>query len=198
MEREEKATVAFDFAHTALIVIDMQNDFLVKGAPIECPGGLQIVESIHSLAETFRQKNRPVIYTQEIHREQQVDFGLELAYEEPLHCVEGSDGVEIFQGLCPKPEDYVIQKRRYSAFFATDLDLLLKGLDCHTLVLVGVATDVCVRATAQDAQQYNYRVFVPQECVAGTSIEAHCGALNNIAYIFGNVLPVKTLMEMIV
>ncbi|CVK19133.1 cysteine hydrolase family protein [Sporomusa sphaeroides] len=191
------ANAEFDFAHAALMVIDMQNDFLLVDAPIQCHNGLHIVNNIQRLAGEFRKHNRPVIYTQEIHRKQKVDFGLELAYEEPEHCIEGSGGEQFFLMLLPEDNDYIIKKRRYSAFFATDLDLLLRGLNVNTLVLTGVATDVCIRATAQDAQQYNYRVLVPQECVAGTSEDAHCEALKNIDYIYGKVISVQDLYERI-
>lgn len=182
----------------ALLVIDMQRDFISPGAPIECPGGRDIIASIRQLLELAHRKGLPVIYTQEAHRAQGVDFGRELDGEEPRHCVEGTPGVEIVPELAPQPGDYMIVKRRYSAFFATDLDLLLRGLEVDTLVLTGAATDVCVRATAQDAQQLNYHVIVPEECVAGTTVEQHRAALRNIAYILGRVLPlvhVQALLE---
>ncbi len=181
----------------AILVIDMQRDFIDQGAPIECPGGREIIPSIQQLLNLARQKGLPVIYTQEAHRAQGVDFGRELDGEEPVHCVEGTLGVEIVPDLAPQPGDFLIVKRRYSAFFATDLDVLLRGLGVDTLVLTGVATDVCVRATAQDAQQLNYWVIVPEECMAGTSVEQHRAALRNIAYILGKVLPLGTVMSMI-
>ncbi len=128
------------------------------------------------------------IYTQEAHRAQGVDFGRELEGEEPVHCLEGTQGVEIIPDLARHQEDFLIIKRRYSAFFTTDLDLLLCGLNVGSLILTGVATDVCLRATAQDAQQLNYRVIVPKGCVAGTSEEQHHAALQNIAYNLGTML----------
>lgn len=182
---------------TAILVIDMQRDFIDPGAPIECPGGREIVASILRLLDLARRKGLPVIYTQEAHRVEGVDFGRELDGEEPVHCVEGTPGVEIVPDLARRPGDFLIVKRRYSAFFATDLDLLLRGLGVDTLVLTGVATDVCVRATAQDAQQLNYRVIVPEECVAGTSVEQHHAALRNIAYILGKVVPLGQVMAML-
>lgn len=181
----------------AILVIDMQRDFIDAGAPIECPGGREIISPIQQLLDLGHRRGVPVIYTQEAHRGQGVDFGRELDGEEPVHCVEGTPGVEIIPDLAPRPGDFVIVKRRYSAFFATDLDLLLRGLEVDTLILTGVATDVCVRATAQDAQQLNYRVIVPEECVAGTSVEQHRAALRNIAYILGKVLPLAEVMSML-
>lgn len=179
---------------TAVLVIDMQRDFIDPGAPIECPGGREIIAPIGRLLALARRKGLPVIYTQEAHRAESVDFGRELDGEEPVHCVEGTPGVEIIPDLARQPGDFLIVKRRYSAFFATDLDLLLRGLGVDTLILTGVATDVCVRATAQDAQQLNYRVVVPEECVAGTSVEQHRAALCNIAYILGKVVPLSQVV----
>jgi len=172
----------------ALLIIDMQNEFISEGGAIKCPGGQDIVPNIKRLLKVVREKEISVIYTQELHRTQKVDFGRELDGEEPEHCLEGSWGAEIISELTPRKEDFVIPKRRYSAFFATDLEILLKGLDTDTLIITGAATDVCVRATAQDAQQLNYKVIVPEECVAGTSVEQHKAALRHIQYILGKVV----------
>ena len=179
----------------AVAVIDMQNDFLAPGAPIECADGRTIVEPIGKLLSTARHCKVPVIFTQELHRAEMVDFGRELDYEEPVHCLEGSEGADYVAALRPQQGDFTIAKRRYSAFFATDLDILLRGLGVDTLILTGVATDVCVRATAQDAHQHDYRVVVVPECVAGTNPQRHAAALDNIAYVFGRVVGLEMLVE---
>ena len=182
--------------HMAVVVIDMQRDFVDEGAPIECPGGRDIIPSIQRLLEAARTHGIPVIYTQEAHRAEKVDFGLELQGDEPEHCLEGTPGIEIVPALAMQPGDFLIVKRRYSAFFATDLDILLRGLDTELLILTGVATDVCVRATAQDAQQHNYRVVVPPQCVAGTSVARHEAALENIRYLFGKIKSLDEVLAM--
>lgn len=179
----------------AVLVIDMQYDFLSDDAPIKCAGGMTIVPSIQKLLTVSRKKGVPVIYTQEAHRVEKVDFGLELQGDEPEHCLEGSKGFQIIPELAMQKGDFLIVKRRYSAFFATDLDILLRGLGVQLLVLTGVATDVCVRATAQDAQQLNYRVVVPTECVVGTNEARHEAALENIRYLFGRVSDLDTVIE---
>lgn len=179
----------------AVLVIDMQNDFLADDAPIKCAGGMAIVPSIQKLLTVARKKGVPVIYTQEAHRVEKVDFGLELQGDEPEHCLEGSKGVQIIPELALQKGDFLIIKRRYSAFFATDLDILLRGLGIQLLVLTGVATDVCVKATAQDAQQFNYRVVVPRECVAGTNEARHEAALENIRYLFGRISDLDTVVK---
>lgn len=176
----------------ALLIIDMQNEFISKGGAIKCPNGQDIIPNIKKLLKLIREKEISVIYTQELHRTQKVDFGRELG-EEPEHCLEGSWGAEIISELTPREEDFLLPKRRYSAFFATDLEILLKGLDVDTLIITGVVTDVCVRATAQDAQQLDYKVIVPEECVAGTSVEQHKAALKHIQYILGKVVSLEKL-----
>jgi len=181
----------------AVLVIDMQNDFIIEGAPIKCPGGSSIIPFINELLNVSRMKGIPVIYTQEAHRANKVDFGLELQGDEPEHCLEGSKGIEIVRELSMHKEDYLIIKRRYSSFFGTDLDILLKCLEIDLLILTGVASDVCVRSTAQDAQQYNYRVVVPRECVAGTRKDRHEAALENIRYLFGRICDLETVVEII-
>ena len=187
----------FDKMSPALLIIDMQNDFVARGAPICCAGATEICGPIEMLRRIARGAGVPVIFTQERHRAQMVDFGLELDYGEPLHCLEGTTGPEFYPTLTPEPEEFVVAKRRYSAFFATDLEILLKGLGVDTLILTGVATDVCVRATAQDAQQLNYRVFVVPECVAGTTAARHEAALDNIAYVFGKIIPATQARDLL-
>lgn len=171
----------------AVLVIDMQNDFIAEGAPIECPGGREIIPALSSLLKFARNNRIPVIYTQEMHRAEKVDFGMELEREEPEHCLEGSKGVELIPQLQPQPGDFVIPKRRYSGFFATDLEILLKGLNKNTLIITGAATNVCVYATALDAQMRDYRVVVLADCVAGTDRELHRAFLRNIEYVIGDV-----------
>lgn len=181
----------------AILVIDMQHDFIDEDAPISCPGGRHLIPQLRKLLDYARNARIPIIYTQEAHRSTKVDFGRELDYGETLHCLEGSRGVQIIPELAPQASDHVLVKRRYSGFFATDLDLLLKGLRASTLVITGVATDVCVRATAQDAMQHDYRVLVPRECVAGTRLDRHEAALENIAYVFGKVQSLPEVLQML-
>jgi nicotinamidase-related amidase len=179
---------------TAVLVIDMQYDFVGEEAVIPCKADPDFIPNTKKLVEFARSKGIPVIYTQEVHRPNHVDFGRELDRSEPIHCVEGTKGAEIIEELKPEPTDYVIRKRRYSAFFQTDLEVLLKGLGVNTLILTGAATDVCVRATATDAQQHDMYVIVPRECVAGTSPKQHEAALEHIDYVLGRVVSLDELL----
>jgi nicotinamidase-related amidase len=164
----------------ALLVIDMQHDFVDETGAVPCDGAHAAAHRIKVLITEAHRAGIPVIFTREVHRAQKVDFGRELDGDERLHCVEGTKGVEIVEGLTPEKSDYVIDKRRYSAFFGTDLNILLRGLGIDTLYITGAATDVCVYLTAMDAHQYDFFVRVPRDCVAGTSPPAHEAALTAI------------------
>jgi len=172
----------------AMIIIDMQHDFISVGAPIECPGGRDIVANILKLKAWAKENHIPVMYTQEMHRPQKIDFGMELERSEPEHCLEGTQGVEIIEALAPSDDDYVIVKRRYSSFYLTDLDVLMKGLNKKVLIITGAATNVCVYATALDAHQRDMRSIVISDCVAGTSRDLHEAFLQNIDYVLGDVV----------
>jgi nicotinamidase-related amidase len=119
----------------------------------------------------------------EEHRRSLVDFGRELDGSEGVHCLEGDPATAIAEGLGVRSDDIVIPKRRYSCFFATDLDLLLRGSRVETLVLVGELTDVCVHLTFADAHQRDYVARVVPDCCGGSSIDAHRAALAAMTYL---------------
>lgn len=154
---------------TALVVIDPQVDFM----PMVEDGPETALAAIGRLLEAARAGGRPVVLTQEVHRPERVDFGRELDGDEPVHCVEGTAGAELVPGFDPLPGESLVRKRRYSAFFATDLDLLLRGLGVNTIVVCGFLADVCVHYTCADAHQLDYRVrLVPEACGGSTPAAA--------------------------
>lgn len=179
----------------ALIIIDMQHDFISEGAPIECPGGRDIIPNIQKAKKWAKENDVPVFYTRETHRRQKVDYGLELERSEPQHCLEGTKGVEIIDELKPEDDDYVIIKRRYSGYYLTDLEILMREFNKKALILTGAATNVCVYATALDAMQRDVKAIVLSDCVAGTSIELHKAFLDNIDYVIGDVVTVDEMIE---
>jgi nicotinamidase-related amidase len=181
----------------AILIIDMQSDFIREGAPIECLGGRTIIPNIKRLKEFASKKNIPVIYTKEIHRAQKIDFGVELERYEPEHCLEGSGGEDIVSDIAPSGDDYVVYKRRYSGFYLTDLEVLLKGLNKNTLILTGAATNVCVYATALDGAQRNYRIVVLNDCTAGINEELHQSFLRNVDWVLGDVTSLNELIQLL-
>jgi biuret amidohydrolase len=177
-----------DPTRTAVLVIDMQRDFLDQGAPIATPGGLDLIPRINRLTGRARLLGMPVIFTQEMHRADTSDFGIELEFEPP-HCLEGTPGMELAEALDVTPGDYrILNKRRYDAFLGTDLETLLRSRRVDNLLVTGVCTDICVASTVQHARNLDVRCYVVRDCVAGTSVERHEAALLCLSHVFGYVV----------
>jgi biuret amidohydrolase len=172
---------------TALLVIDMQNDFLLPDAPVHTPGGLELVTTISRLGRSCREAGFPVVFTQEMHRADLSDFGIELDFEPP-HCLEGTLGMDLVAGLEPQEGDLNIRgKRRYDAFLGTDLDLALRARGVENLLVTGVCTDICVICTVHHARNLDYRVVVLKDAVAGTTPERHAAALACMEHVFARL-----------
>ena len=175
-------------SRTAVLVVDMQRDFLDPGAPIATPGGLDLIPRINRLLGRARALGMPVIFTQEMHRADKSDFGIELEFEPP-HCLEGTPGMELAESLDVAPSDYrILNKRRYDAFLGTDLETLLRSRRVDNLLVTGVCTDICVASTVQHARNLDFRCYVLRDCVAGTSVERHEAALLCLSHVFGYVV----------
>ncbi len=170
----------------ALLVIDIQHEFVDEDGAVFCVGGKQMLPKVKALIEACRAAGIPVVYTQEVHRPSRIDMGRELDGNEPDHCLIGSHGVEIMEEIAPEPGDLVVTKPRYDAFIGTDLEYVLNGLGVlpnDTLILCGDATNVCVHYTGAGAHQRDYRIKVVENCCAGSSLEAHEAALAQLDYL---------------
>lgn len=169
-----------------LLVIDIQKSaFMDHKAGIPCmPGYRDNMERARRVVDAAHDAAIPVVFIQEIHRRDRVDYGRELDGTEDIHCMEGEPGTPVaFDEMGRQPGDYYVPKRRYSAFFGTELEILLKGLKAQTLILVGGMTDVCVHYTFVDGHQHDYYCRVVGDCVGGTSIAAHEASLNAMEYL---------------
>ena len=170
----------------ALLVIDIQEGCFHSGedaAIPHMPGYAERMNRALAVIDKARACGVPVIFVQEAHRRDLVDFGRELDGVEDVHCLEGNPGTEFAARLGVGAEDYTIKKRRYSCFFGTDLEILLKGLGAETLIMVGGLTDVCVHYTFVDGHQHDYFCRVVEDCVAGSSEAAHEASLRAMAYL---------------
>lgn len=172
----------------ALIVIDIQASTFIDASDMRAidnmPAYKERMEQARIAIDKAREHNIPVIFIQEVHRPDLVDFGRELDGDEDVHCLEGNPGTDIaVKEMGFLPTDYLIRKRRYSAFFGTDFEILLRGLKVDTLLLCGGLTDVCVHYTFVDAHQSDYFCRVIEECVAGSSLTAHEAALRAMEYL---------------
>jgi nicotinamidase-related amidase len=154
------------------------------GIPTMGDGGRHArLERIRGLVAYAREHGVPVVFVMEVHKPSLVDIGRELDGAEGPHCIEGDPTTELALGLDPRPDEFVIRKRRYSAFFATELDLVLRSHGTRTVILVGGLTDVCIHYTAVDAHQHDYVVRVASDAVGGSSLDAHDAALRAIEYL---------------
>jgi biuret amidohydrolase len=173
-------------APLALIVIDIQGgdgSTPAEGIPIDHPGRTERRARQLALIAAARDNDVPVVFIQEVHKPSLVDIGRELDGAEGPHCIEGDPSTELAAGIDPRPEEFLIRKRRYSAFFATELDLVLRSYGTKTVVLIGGLTDVCVHYTAVDAHQHDYHLRVVEDAVGGSSERAHNAALEAIEYL---------------
>jgi ureidoacrylate peracid hydrolase len=153
---------SIDPSRTAIIVLDMQNDFVAEGAPMQVKQASAMVGRLSDTLDFCRTNGIKVIYTAHVHRSDGSDMGmyddLYPQIAERAALVDGSSGVQIFAGVSPAEGEHAIRKHRYSAFFATDFDLVLRGWGIDTVAISGATTESCCHATARDAMFRNYRV----------------------------------------
>lgn len=175
--------------NSAVLVIDMVRDFtdmehgLVPNQP-----AADMVDTVDAFVTLARELGARIIWVIDTHRPGKPDWELENVR---FHCEGGTIGVELAPPLTPEEDDYVITKRRYSAFVGTDLDLILRDNRIDTIYLTGTKTNVCIRATAQDGFSNNYRVIVPRECVATDKPHLHEANLEDIDKYMGSVISVE-------
>lgn len=172
----------------ALVVVDIQKGTFIDESEVRAidnmPGYRERMAKARAAVDKAHDRGVPVIFIQEVHRRDMVDFGRELDGSEDVHCLEGAAKTEIAkEEIGFREGDYVVPKRRYSAFFGTDFEILLRGLKVDTLLLCGGLTDVCVHYTFVDAHQSDYFCRVIEDCVAGSSHDAHDSALRAMEYL---------------
>lgn len=165
----------------ALLVIDMLNDFINVGGALETGiEGRDIVPFVKEKIEEYRKNGDEIIYICDNHEEDDKEFDMF-----PTHCVKDTDGGEIIKELQVKDTDKIILKRRYSAFFGTDLDLSLREKGITEISLVGVCTNICVLYTSADARNIAYDVNVYRQGVASFDKKAHDFALKEMETTLG-------------
>lgn len=158
---EVHTQVEVDPARTALIVIDMQNDFVSEGGSLLVPDAAATVPVIAGLLELARGSGMHVVFTQDTHRE-----GDPEARIWPAHAQEGSWGWQIVDELVPLQHETILSKVRYDAFYGTPLDHLLRVWGVTTLILCGTVANICVHYTAASAALRWYEVIIPLDAVS--------------------------------
>ncbi len=191
-------------SHTALVVVDVQNDFCACGGFLDKEDlDVSLIQAMVPRLTNFIDKARevglPIIYIQTIYvsknnwylsdvwLEQQRRVGKGRYKEYPV-LEKDSWGVEFYSGIKPLPEEAVVQKHRYGAFVETDLDIILRSKGIRTLIMSGVATNCCVESTAREGFMKDYYVVFLKDCTAATTEELHNSTLRNIDLYFGEVV----------
>ncbi len=183
-------TLAGDRA--ALLVVDMQNFFLDPVSPTYTCGGPVVLPNIQRLLTAFRGAGRPVIFTQHVHHPNLSDAGIMGWWWEGM-CLEGSPESAITPELAPQPGEKVVPKHRYSAFYNTDLETVLRCLRVEDVVICGIMTNMCCESTARDAYYRDYRVFFPADATGSICEEMHLGTLLNLAFGFARITTAQRL-----
>ena len=179
---------------SALLVVDMQNFFLDSSSPTYTCGGPAVLPGIKQLLHAFRQVNRPVIYTRHVHHPDRIDAGIMGWWWEGM-CLEGSPESEVHPEIAPQDNEKVIFKHRYSAFYNTDLETVLRVLKVEDLVIAGVMTNLCCESTARDAYFRDYRVFFPADGTGSITEELHLASLLGLGFGFAWITDVSTIIS---
>jgi ureidoacrylate peracid hydrolase len=192
-----------DPGHTALLVIDVQNDFCASGGFYDRTGSDTIriqamIPRLQQLLIEAREAQVPVIFVAAGYGEAYLSSTdreryLRLYGQVMPVCRPGTWGAEFYE-VAPRHGEPVIVKRRYSAFHGTDLEVLLRNLGIRTLVVLGVATNVCVEAAARDAFMRDYYVVVVSDCTAARDENFHRSALANIEAHFASVVAAEAIV----
>ena len=183
--------MTIDPGRTAVIVVDMINEFCKPGGAMVLPGYERLVGPQLQVIAAARQAGVPVIWVHDVHRAN-VRQDREWLKRSP-HGIENTWAVEIIDDLGARADEIHVTKRRYSAFFGTDLDLTLKDLGVNQIVVFGVVTNICVRSTVHDGFFLGYDIAVPQDCCAATGQREQDSSLYDIATHFGTITDAGSL-----
>ena len=196
-----------DFAvvseRTALINVDMQNCF-VEGYPSSAPDGLAVLDRINRFAAVCREAGILVVHTRHVLQPDGSDAGV-LAEIFPRldHVSRGSEGAAFHKGLVVSSHDVLLEKPRFGAFHATNLELLLRARGIDTLIITGIATTICCETTAREAAVRDFRVFFLSDGTATDGIgevsaaELQKATLATLGLLFAQVLTVDEMIQKI-
>lgn len=177
-----------------LLVLDMQNEFLQADGQLPVWGGPAIIPNVVRLINLFRELALPVIFTRHICLEpfkHQAEIGIMQSVPDAASLLrDGSMGAALHESIVPRKDEMVITKFRYSAFYDTSLDTVLRVNSAKQVIITGVATNICCETTAHDAFFRGYEVCVTADGTGGTDESAHLASLKNIVLSYGKVATV--------
>lgn len=188
---------------TALLVVDVQNDFVSpKGSAAQRGDDVRAAQAMVSklirLIDEARRVSLPVVYIRTTHSEwtDTPSWIYRKSQQSNLNtCREGTWGAEFYDGISPLPGERVVIKHRYSAFINTDLNTVLRAKGVESVLVTGVATNVCVETTARDAYMFDYYVTFVEDCAAAYDPKLHESTLENMRRHFGLVASSQEIAE---
>ncbi len=181
----------------ALLIIDMQNDFVLEGAPLSVAQAQTVIPKILEILGKFRDRGQPVFHVLRVHRKDGSDVEIirqDLFKTHPF-AVEGTPGAQVVDDLMPAPGEYIIPKIRMSAFIGTELDLMLRNLAINELVVTGIQTPNCIRTTVFDAIAYNYRVTLVEDAVGARNDAIHHANVQDMANIGVRIMKTREFLS---
>lgn len=194
-------------ADPALLVVDMQNDFVRAGAPLEVPDARATIPAQRRLLEAFRARSLPVVYTRFLSLEEDNLLWLwsPECHPDTRACWPGHrrryqdaegllDCTAVVGELAPQPGDLVVDKYGYGSFHGTDLDERLRAAGVRSLLVTGTVTQICVEETAREAFHHGYRTTIVADAVSSFAPELHAATLRNFAMKFGWVADTDTVL----
>jgi ureidoacrylate peracid hydrolase len=187
----------------ALIIVDVQNDFVsAEGSAAkrgeDVSAAMAMVPNLLRLIDEARRVGLTIVYIRTIHSEwtDTPSWIYRSSQKSGLNtCREGTWGAEFYAGISPLPSERVVIKHRYSAFINTDLNTVLKARGIQSVLVCGVATNVCVETTTRDAYMFDYYVTMIDDCSAAYEPKLHMGTLENMRRHFGLVASSNEIIE---
>ncbi|BDC18031.1 isochorismatase family cysteine hydrolase [Acidianus sp. HS-5] len=172
---------------TALLIVDMQNDFLRKDGKLPVPTAEGTIQPIKDLIRKARDSSTLVIYTQDWHMKDDPEFKI---WGE--HALAGTWGAEIVDELKPEKDDFLIKKYRYDAFFETPLDYILRVKGIKNLVITGTVANICVLHTAGSAALRWYNVIMPKDGVSAITDFDYYATLRQVDFLYKGKITTST------
>lgn len=168
-------------AKEALLIVDMLRDFMEPDGALYCGDrAKRIIPYVRNLIENKRKEGAIIVFAKDAHEPDDKEFR-----RFPPHCIKGTKGAEIIPEIRPQKGDYIVEKKRFSAFFETNLDELLKVENIDKVHVVGVCTSICVMETVSGLCARDYETYVHKNGVADFDMEAHEFSLRYMEKILG-------------
>lgn len=182
-EYEVHDQVRVDPARTALVVVDMQNDFVKEGGTLVVPDAEGTIPEIQQLLSLARDSGIKIVFTQDTHTEGDPEWEIW-----PEHTREGSWGWEIVPDLAPRDDELVTRKVRYDAFYGTHLDHFLRLWNVDTIIVCGTVANICVHYTAASAALRWYKVIIPRDATSALDPFDLESSLRQTAFLFNGII----------